>query len=174
MTALPPAQKKLARRRKRRFRTRMLVLVAVAASLALLFYRGTTQVLAQFSCTSNPLVINVVVSPDLAPAIQHLATSFNLQQQSADGRCVQVEASAEPPSVAAGQVDGQQHAAGQPPVDAWIPDSSVWVDRAHLFTVGQQTVQPAGFSVAQSPLMLVMPPLAAARTAAFTKAGWRL
>jgi hypothetical protein len=174
MTALPSAQKKLARRRKRRLRTRMLVLVAVAASLALLFYRGTTQVLAQFSCTSNPLVINVVVSPDLAPAAQHLATSFNQEQQSADGRCVQVEASAEPPSVAASQVDGQHHAVGQSPVDAWIPDSSVWVDRAHLFTVGQQTVQPAGFSVAQSPLMLVMPPLAAARTAAFAKAGWHL
>ena len=35
-------------------------------------------------------------------------------------------------------------------------------------------MQPAGFSVALSPLLLVMPKAAAARTAAFGKVGWRL
>jgi hypothetical protein len=42
------------------------------------------------------------------------------------------------------------------------------------FAPGAQTVEPAGFSVARSPLMIVMPQAAAARTPQFAKYGWRM
>src|SRR5258708_18490848 len=55
-----------------------------------------------------------------------------------------------------------------------MPDPSRGGDHARGFALGAKTVQPAGYSVAMSPLLLVMPRAAAARTPAFGKAGWRL
>ncbi len=75
---------------------------------------------------------------------------------------------------AATQIDGQHPNATGNPINAWIPDSSLWVDEVRGFAVGAQTVQPAGFSVARSPLMIVMPQAAAARTPSLSKVGWRL
>jgi len=164
---------KPSRRRKRRIRTRSLVLLAVAASFLALVGRGAAQLVAQVSCSNNQIVLNVAVSPDIAPAIQRIADYFNPQQRRADGRCVSVSVNSEAPALAAGQIDGQR-GAPNPPVDAWIPDSSLWVDQARNFPLGAKTVQPAGFSVALSPLMLVMPKIAAAHVPAFGKVGWRI
>ncbi len=151
-----------------------MALIALAASLGLLFYRGTTQILGRLSCTSNPLVVNVAVSPDIAPVITRLAVVFNRQDQQAQGRCVAVQITPQQPGITASQVDGQHPVAGATPVDAWIPDSSLWVDLAHNYPAGQQAVQPAGYSVARSPLLLVMPAAAASRIPEFGKLGWRL
>ncbi len=173
MTVPSTPHSKPSRRRRRRIRTKFLVFLAVAASFLLLVGRGTAQIIAQVSCSSNEVVLNIAVSTDIAPAIQRIADSFNSQQRQADGRCVSVSVDSESPAMATAQIDGQRPAP-DPPVDAWIPDSSLWVDQARLLPLGAKTVQPAGFSVALSPLMLVMPKNAAARTAAFGKTGWRL
>lgn len=174
MTAPRTSRSKASRRRKRRVKTKSLVLLAVLAAVLLLVGRGTAQIMARVSCTSQPLLINVTVSNDIAPAIQLIATVFNRRQVQVDGRCVAVQIDASSPAVAAAQIDGQHPIAGQPPPDAWIPDSSLWVDQARGFAIGAQTVNPAGFSVAYSPLMIVMPKSAAEHTAAFGKTGWRL
>lgn len=148
--------------------------LSVAACTLLMVGRGTAQIISRAACTSSPLLVNVAVSSDIAPAIQQVAQLFNRQRRQAGGRCVLVQISPGGPAAAAAQIDGQHASAGQPPIDAWIPDSSLWVDEARRFAVGAQLVQPAGFSVARSPLLIVMPPAAAARTAAFRQAGWRL
>ena len=163
------------RRRRRHIRTKLLSLIAVAGCLALLVVLVTTQALGQLSCSNSPVVINVAVSTDIAPAIQRIAQVFNKEQHKADGRCVQVQVNPETPAIATAQVDGQHPvsaASGQ--IDAWIPDSSLWVSIAQTFPAGAQTVAATGFSVARSPLMIVMPALAARRLPAFATANWRL
>src|SRR5579859_4841189 len=173
MTVPSIPRSKPGKRRRRRVRTRALVLLAVAASLLLFIGRGAAQLLAQVSCSNKQVVLTVAVTPDIAPAIQRIANYFNLQRHQADGRCVSVSVSSESPALAAGQIDGQRPAAN-PAIDAWIPDSSLWVDQARNFPLGANIVQPAGFSVALSPLMLVMPKAAAAHVPAFGKVGWRI
>jgi hypothetical protein len=150
-------------------------LLAIAGCLAFLVVRVTTQALAQLSCKSNPVVITVAVSTDIAPAIERIAQVFNNEQLRADGKCVQVQINPVAPAIATAQIDGQHPGpATSAQVDAWIPDSSLWVTIAQEFPAGAQTVTGTGFSVARSPLMIVMPALAAKRTPAFANSGWRI
>ncbi len=165
---------KAARRRKRRLRTRSLVFIAVLSCLTLMIGRGSAQLVSQLDCANQPLVINVAVSTDIAPAIDEIAGVFNRQQHQTGGRCIAVQVDAGSPAEAAGQIDGQHRSPNQPEINAWIPDSSLWVDEVRDVATGARDVNPAGFSVARSPLMIVMPATAAARTPAFAKDGWRL
>jgi Ca-activated chloride channel homolog len=150
------------------------VFVAVAACLVLMIGRGTAQVVSRVSCTNHPLIVNIAVSPDLYPAISQIGGVFNQQQHQADGSCIAVAIDEASPVTAAAQIDGQHPNATGDPINAWIPDSTLWVDEVYGFALGAKTVQPAGFSVARSPLMIVMPKAAAARTPRFAKSGWRL
>ena len=160
-------------RRRRGVSTKVLVILAVVACFMLLIGRGTAQIIGRYSCSSNQIVLNVAVSPDIAPAVTKIADYFNSRQLTAGGHCVSVSVNTEAPALAAGQIDGQGPRP-HPSIDAWIPDSSLWVSQARSFPMGGSVIQPAGFSVALSPLLLVMPKQAAARTAAFGKGGWRL
>jgi hypothetical protein len=139
----------------------------------LLIGRGTAQIIGHYTCSSNQIVLNVAVSPDIAPAITTVADYFNRRQLKADGQCVSVSVNTESPALAAGQIDGQG-LRPHPPIDAWIPDSSLWVDQARRYAPGAQIIQATGHNIALSPLVLVMPKAAASRTAAFGKTGWRL
>jgi hypothetical protein len=136
--------------------------------------RGAAQIVHHFSCANDPLVITVAVSTDITPALEEIAGTFNREQRQTSGRCIAVQIDSGSPAVAAGQIDGQHPNASGGQINAWIPDSSLWVDEVRGYAVGAQTVNPAGFSVARSPLMIVMPAQAAARTPSFAKDGWRL
>jgi Ca-activated chloride channel homolog len=124
-------------------------------------------VIAHASCSNTPVLVNVAVSYDIAPAIQKIATTFNNQDVTADGRCAEVQVNEGSSAAEVGQIDGQAPMRGQAPIDAWIPDSSLWVDVARSYPVGAQNVQPTGKSVARSPLMLVTTPAIAAKTGIF-------
>jgi hypothetical protein len=164
---------KASRRRRPRITTKSLVILAVTASVVLFIGRGAAQVVGRYSCSSNQVVLNIAVSTDIAPAINRIADNFNNRHLQADGQCVSAYINTEAPAEAAAQIDGQSPSPN-PPIDAWIPDSSLWVDQARGFVLGAKTVQPTGSSIALSPLMIVMPKAAAAHTPAFDKAGWRL
>jgi Ca-activated chloride channel family protein len=174
VTITPPGRIKATRRRKRRLRTRTLVLAAVTACVLLMIGRGTAQIANHFSCGGDPLVITVAVSTDITQPIGEIAGTFNREQHQVDGHCVAVQIDSGSPAEAAAQVDGQRPNATGEQINAWIPDSSLWVDEVRGFPAGAQAVNPAGFSVARSPLMIVMPGAAAARTPAFYSGGWRL
>lgn len=174
MITPPPGRIKTTRRRKRRLRTKTLVFLAVTACTLLMIGRGTAQIASHFSCSNNPLVVSVAVSTDITPAIEEIAATFNHEQHQVDGRCVAVQINSGSPAEAAAQIDGQHPNATGGQIDAWIPDSSLWVDEVRGFVAGARAVNPAGFSVARSPLMIVMPEPAAARTPTFDKGGWRL
>jgi len=129
---------------------------------------------ARRACTAHPVVASVAVSPDIAAAVETVAKVFNGQRHLVAGHCAEVQVTAAPPAVVAAQIDGQGTAAhGLPAVDAWIPDSSLWLDVARSFPMGARLVQPTGVDVARSPLMIVMPALAAARVPSFgPSVGW--
>lgn len=130
-------------------------------------------VISRVSCTSQPVLVKVAVSYDIAPAIDAIATAFNNQNHTADGRCAQVQVAEGASSAQASEIDGQASMRGQTPISAWIPDSSLWVDVARGLPVGAQAVQAAGRSVARSPLMLVTTPAVAAQTRIFdSPPGW--
>jgi Ca-activated chloride channel homolog len=151
----------------------LLIAIAVGASAALMAGFTAQAVVARNTCNNHPLVVNVAVSPDIAPAIQRVGRVFNQENHQAAGRCVEVQISQETPAAVASGVDGQASSAGLPAVDAWIPDSSLWVDVARTFPLGAQAVQPTGVHVARSPLMIVMPSAAAAQVPAFnSSSGW--
>jgi hypothetical protein len=173
VTVLSSLRSNPSRRRSRPVSTKALVIIAVVGCFTLLIGRGTAQIIGRYSCSSNQVVLNVAVSPDIAPAITKVADYFNRRQLKADGRCVSVSINTESPALAAGQIDGQG-ARPHPPIDAWIPDSSLWVDQARRYAPGAQIIQATGYNLGLSPLMLVMPKAAAAHTAAFGKTGWRL
>jgi Ca-activated chloride channel family protein len=164
---------KASRRRRPRITTKSLVVLAVTASVVLLLGRGAAQVVGRYTCSTNQVVLNVAVNPDIAPAVTKVADYFNRRHLEADGQCVSAYVNTEAPADAAAHIDGQRQTPN-PPIDAWIPDSSLWVNQARTLPLGGKVIQPAGFSVALSPLMIVMPKAAAAHTPAFGKAGWRL
>lgn len=89
--------------------------------------------------------LRVAAAPAVAPAIESVARSLRAH----DDNCVPVTVEAVPPQdVVAGLDDGRLR-----PPDVWVPDSSLWLDRAsvdRLATVGEAP------SVASSPLVLAM------------------
>jgi Ca-activated chloride channel homolog len=161
------------RGRERHVKVSLLLVVAIGISAVVMGSLTAQAVLARAQCNNHPLVLNVAVSEDIAPAIQRVGQLFNKQDHLAAGRCVVAQVTPEEPAAVASVVDGQTPGAGLPAIDAWIPDSSLWVDVARTFPIGAQQVQPTGISVAKSPIMLVMPPGAAGQIPAFNNSvGW--
>jgi len=114
----------------------------------------------------------VAVSGEITPAIQRLATFFNSEHHQVDGRCAAVVVHTMPAATVATQL-----AAGKPQsaVDAWIPDSSLWVDVARATPAAAKRVRPSGTVIAESPLVIAMPRPTAARTPIFgSTVGWQI
>jgi hypothetical protein len=161
-------------RRQRRVSIKILVALAVVAASGLMVTLAAQANAARRLCRAAPLVASVAVSPDIAPAVKTVGQLFNGQRHLVAGRCAEVRIIPAAPATVAARVDGQGSAHGLPAVDAWIPDSSLWVDVARSFPMGARSVQPTGADVAHSPLMIVMPALAAARVPAFgVSVGWK-
>jgi Bacterial extracellular solute-binding protein len=151
--------------------------VAIVVAIAAIVMVGLSAqaIAAHSSCTNRPVLLNVAVSLDLAPAVERVAQDFNRQEHIADGRCTQVQVTEASSALVAGRIDGQDSKNGMPSVDAWIPDSSLWVDVARTFPLGARDVQPTGITVARSPLLVVMPKKVAAQTHAFdSPTGWSM
>jgi Ca-activated chloride channel homolog len=148
--------------------------IAVVIAAVCMIGLTTKALLGRASCTNTPVLVNVVASNDVAPAVETVANAFNNQNPTSAGRCVQVQVDQADSATEAAQVDGQAGRQGAA-VDAWIPDSSLWVDVARSYPVGAQVVQPTGQSVARSPLLLVTTRAVATETGVFTAPpGWAL
>jgi hypothetical protein len=143
-------------------------LVAIAFGLGVLCMGTLTAkaVISSSSCNNRPVLVNIAASPDIEPAVANVANSFNKQNVTSAGRCVQVQVSSADSGAEAAQIDGQAGTQSGVP-DAWIPDSSLWVNVAQMHVVGAKVVQPTGRSVARSPLMLVTTKSVAAQTGIF-------
>jgi Ca-activated chloride channel homolog len=155
------------RGRSRRVGTAKLVALAIGVSAICMITMAANAVIHKASCSNTPVLVNVAVSYDIAPAIQTVARAFNKQNVTAGGHCVEVQVTAGQSAAEASQIDGQASLGGMAPIDAWIPDSTLWVDVARTYPLGAQDVQPTGKSVARSPLMLVTTAAVEATTRVF-------
>ncbi len=155
------------RERSRRVGTAKLLAIAIAVSAVCMVTLTARAVITRADCSDTPVLVNVAVSYDIAPAIETVARAFNNQNFTTSGRCVEVQVTEGDSATQANQIDGQAALGGLPNIDAWIPNSSLWVDVARSYPLGAENVQPTGKSVARSPLMLVTTPAVAAKTHIF-------
>jgi von Willebrand factor type A domain len=161
------------RGRERRVSVVLLVAIAVGIASVLMATLAAQAVVARSSCNDHPLQVNVAVSDDIDPVVQSVAQLFNRQNHEAAGRCVKVRVTREEPAAEAAAVEGASGSGGLTAADAWIPDSTLWVDAARTIPLGAERIQTTGITVARSPLMIVMPPAAAAQVPAFNNSvGW--
>lgn len=159
--------------RKRRVGTGALVAIAVAIPALVMAGLSAQAIAAHSTCTNHPVLLNIAVNNDLAPAIGHLAQDFNRQQHTAQGHCVQVQVTESPSATVAARLEGQSPAKGTAPVDGWIPDSSLWVDVARRFPSGAQAIHTTHVHAAESPLVIAMPAPVARATRIFNApVGW--
>ena len=161
--------------RKRRLSTALFTLLAAAIAATLLVALGARTISARATCAGQTTTAQVVVSSEIEPVIQRLATYFNSQHRQVDGRCAAVAVHAA--SAATVAADLARSGAGKlrPAPDAWIPDSALWVDVARGSPASARLVQPSGIMVAESPLVIAMPRPAAARMPAFgSSVGWQI
>jgi len=158
--------------RKRRLSTALFTLLAAAIAATLLVALGARTISARATCTGQTTTAQVAVSGEIAPAIQRLATYFNSQHRQFDGRCAAVTVRTVPAAtVATGLAAGKLRRA----VNAWIPDSPLWVDVARATPAAASRVQASGIVVAESPLVIAMPRPAAARMPVFgSSVGWQI
>jgi hypothetical protein len=122
-----------------------------------------------------PLTLNVVAAPQIAPAIETIAASFNATHPKPGGNCVKVAVQQAEPAAVANSLSGQGVITTPAKPDAWIPDSTLWIDQARATTAGAAKVSAMGESVAISPIVLALPATVAAALAKAGKpASWKM
>ncbi|MEO5878052.1 MAG: VWA domain-containing protein [Streptosporangiaceae bacterium] len=123
------------------------------------------------ACSSSPTpggkedcaALNLVVAPELAPALQAVASS---------GECkvnVIPRSAAKIADILAGTLKDPS----TPTADAWIPDSSLWIAQARRTAAGAALVPGRGRSLATSPIVFGVPaPLAVQLAKSGRKVSW--
>ncbi|WP_438294934.1 VWA domain-containing protein [Streptomyces sp. HUAS TT7] len=129
------------------------LVLAVAGGTAIAVQRG----LLTFghSCTASAVRLDLVASPDVAPAVKAVADRARKEKITSDGSCMDVRVTAQDSyKVAASFTSG-----AKPDFSVWIPDAALWVDRAKDAS-GSASVVTAGH-VADSPVAFAAVPEAA-------------
>ncbi|MFF4183062.1 hypothetical protein ACFYZ9_07725 [Streptomyces sp. NPDC001691] len=135
--------------------------IALATALVLTVAGGTAVAVQRglltfrHSCTASAVRLDLVASPDVAPAVEAVADRARQEKITSDGSCMDVRVSARDSY----QVAASFAAHAKPDFSVWIPDASMWVDRVKD-TGGSATVVTAGH-VAASPVALAAVPAAA-------------
>jgi hypothetical protein len=161
--------------RKRRLNTVLLTLLAAVIAAGVLVALGERTISAEPTCAGQTSTAQVAVSSEIEPVVQRLAVYFNSEHRQVDGRCAAVAVHAAQAATVATALAGGTQARLKPPADAWIPDSSLWVDEAQGSPDAAKLIQPTGLVLAETPLVIAMPRPAAARTPVFgTSVGWQI
>lgn len=112
----------VARRRTVALATLLVLVVAggaaIAASSGLLSFGD--------SCRDSAVRLDLVASPDVAPAVRSVAERARADKVTSDGSCIDVRVTAREPY----KVADALRAGRDPDFAVWIPDSALWVDRA--------------------------------------------
>jgi hypothetical protein len=160
--------------RKRRLNTVLLTLLAVVIAAGVLVALGARTIRANPTCAGQTSTAQVAVSSEIEPVVQRVAAFFNSEHRQVDGRCAAIAVHAAQ-AAAVTKALVQPRAGRKPPADAWIPDSSLWVDVARGSPDAAKVIHPTGLVLAETPLVIAMPRPAAARTPAFgTSVGWQV
>lgn len=134
----------------RRGRPPVVLLVGVAALLIAGVLFGVRQLGA--GCDGR-LTLNVAADPAVAPAVTALAGRFNGAEHEVGGQCVEVTTNTLPSAAMALALGGDESAA-QVRADAYVLDSSLWLEIAGRTAVRTGTALPKPIgSVASSPVV---------------------
>lgn len=119
------------------------------------------------ACGGSPLRITIAAQPEIAPALGDIADRFNVEEHRVAGRCIDARVT---PAAPTGYMSD---AALRAKADAWVPESSLWLDVAR--NAGAASVPPAGTPVATTPVVLATTrPVEAEFRDADLTAGWEL
>ncbi|MHB9849633.1 substrate-binding and VWA domain-containing protein [Streptomyces krungchingensis] len=135
--------------------------VAIATVLVLTVAAGTAAAVRGGllslggSCQDDAVHLEVAASPDVAPALRAAAEYARENNITSDGRCLDVGVSARESY----KVTDALRAGRKSDVQAWVPDSDVWVQRVAADSSATQ-VTNAG-NIASSPVGVAMVPSAA-------------
>jgi len=152
----------------------LLTLLAMVIAAGVLVALGERTISAKPTCAGQTSTARVAVSSEIEPVVQRVAAFFNSEHRQVDGRCAAVTVHAAQAATVAKALE-QPRARLEPPADAWIPDSSLWVDVASGSPDAAKLIQPTGLVLAETPLVIAMPRPAAARTPVFgTSVGWQV
>ncbi|UNO38744.1 substrate-binding domain-containing protein [Streptomyces sp. MST-110588] len=160
--------------------------VAVSTALVLAVAAGTVVALRgdllsfKGPCEDKTMRLDVVASPDIAPALEEVAGKARAQRVRTDGKCLDVKVTARAAYEVADSLiqngDGGRGSGAGPKYQVWVPDSRLWVDRVTAESTGAGTdtdadartdagtgtvAEPVG-KVATSPVVLGATPTAAA------------
>ncbi|KUL33503.1 hypothetical protein ADL22_32860 [Streptomyces sp. NRRL F-4489] len=150
-TGSPRAPRPRARRRTAAIATAIAV-TAVAGSIVAL--RGGLLPFGR-SCGGDSVRLEVVASPDVAPALEEVAGQAREDGIRSDGKCLDVTVNAQPASEVADALAGRP---ADPAFQVWVPDSRLWVDRV---TDERGSSLTAVGTLASSPIVLGAVPSAA-------------
>lgn len=156
-------------RRRSRGSGRGKVLVPLAGAVALAVLLGVAAFVIfnrDHDCSGGKLPLNVVAAPDIHPAINKIAQSYNKSLQSIDSKCVEVKVAKENPFKAANGL-----ASGKLTADLWVADSSLMVAELRSTQAGAAIPAPAG-SVATSPIVLAAAKSMAAKLSGSLQPSW--
>ncbi|MFI0239338.1 substrate-binding and VWA domain-containing protein [Streptomyces sp. NPDC016845] len=135
--------------------------VAIATALVLTVAAGTalavrSDLLDLGDACGRTVHLDVVASPDMAPALRTAADRARRQNVTSDGSCLDVAVT---PRDSYKVADALRAGKGRPDYQVWVPDSDLWVQRVGQ-TAKATKVSAAG-NVAKSPIGVGMVPSAA-------------
>ncbi|MEE1799031.1 hypothetical protein ACIQVO_14365 [Streptomyces sp. NPDC101062] len=131
------------------------VVVSVAAGTGIAAGSGLLS-LSETSCGNAPVRLDLVASPDIAPALRAVADRARRDHVTSDGRCIDIRVTARENAEVANAL---ATATAAPDYQIWVPDSDLWVDRAKNIE-DAVSLTPAG-NVALSPVALAALPASA-------------
>ncbi|MFD3564575.1 substrate-binding and VWA domain-containing protein [Streptomyces sp. NPDC058686] len=137
--------------------------VAIATALVLVVAGGTALAarsgLLSFggACDGRTVHLDVVASPDVAPALRDAADLARKKHLTSDGQCLDTRVQAGDSYKIADSLRKGGKSTAQ--YEAWVPDSSLWIQRAGLG--GNATPVTAMGNIASSPIGISMVPSSA-------------
>ncbi|MFF4233077.1 hypothetical protein [Streptomyces sp. NPDC001820] len=135
------------RGRRRTIAIATTLLLAVAAGTGIAAQSGLLSFAE--SCEDSTVRLDVVASPDIAPAVREVADRAREEKTTSDGQCMDIRVTARESYKVAQELAA---AGATPDYEVWVPDSGVWSQRAKALEDGVP-LTPAG-NVAVSPVAL--------------------
>ncbi|MCX5383691.1 substrate-binding and VWA domain-containing protein [Streptomyces sp. NBC_00083] len=129
------------------------LVMAVAGGTAIAVQRGLLSF--RRSCAASAVRLDLVASPDIAPAVRAVADRARTEKITSDGSCMDVRVSARDSY----EVSASLASPAKPDFSVWIPDASLWVDRAK--DAGESAGVVTAGHIAASPVALAVVPSAA-------------
>ncbi|WP_415947205.1 substrate-binding and VWA domain-containing protein [Streptomyces sp. KLOTTS4A1] len=110
------------------------------------------------NCADDAVQVDVIASPDIAPALTATAAYARENDIISDGRCMDVRVTARDSSKFAESLQADGDAGSY---EVWVPDSDLWIERVQQ--LGEERLLTPTGNIATTPVTIGMVPAAAER-----------